>query len=74
MTKDRLLLSASELAVLLGVARCTVWTWHASGKIPMPVKIGGTTRWRRAEVERWLEVGAPPRERWMQMQKNYISG
>lgn len=65
----RLLLSASELGSMLGVARCTVWTWHAGGKIPRPVKIGGTTRWRRDEVEAWLKAGAPPRERWMQIRE-----
>ena len=43
---DKLLLSASELGTLLGVNRSTIWTWHSGGKIPLPVRIGGTTRWR----------------------------
>ncbi len=64
VTTARLLLSASELGELLGVNKSTIWTWHSGGKIPAPVRIGGVTRWRRAEIERWLEAGAPPRERW----------
>ena len=67
-TEGELLLSAQEVGTLLGVNRSTVWTWHASGKIPAPLRIGGTTRWRRREIERWLEAGAPPRERWTEMQ------
>ena len=63
----RLLLSASELSSMLGVAKCTIWTWHSGGKIPRPVKIGRTTRWKRREIEDWLEADAPPRERWEMM-------
>ena len=59
-----LLLKAEELAGLLGVSRCTVWSWHSSGRIPLPVRIGGATRWRRAEIESWVEAGAPGREKW----------
>ena len=62
-----LLLTAKELARLLGVAPCTVWTWHAAGRIPLPVKIGGVTRWRRSEIEQWIEAGAPGREKWQAM-------
>jgi len=61
---EKLLLTASELAALLGVNRSTIWTWHSGGKIPMPLQIGGITRWRRAEIQHWLEAGAPPRTRW----------
>ena len=64
MLEGRLLLSAAELARLLGVSRSTVWTWHSSGKIPLPVRIGGTTRWRRREIEAWIATGCPARARW----------
>ena len=63
-TTDKLLVSARELAALFGVDKCTIWTWHSGGKIPMPVKIGGTTRWQIAEVKAWLAAGAPGRTRW----------
>ena len=63
-TTDKLLLTANELAAMLGVNRSTIWTWHSSGKIPMPIQIGGITRWRKDEIQQWLDAGAPPRERW----------
>ncbi len=63
-TTDKLLLTASELAAMLGVNRSTIWTWHSGGKIPMPVQIGGITRWRKDEIQQWLDAGAPPREQW----------
>ena len=63
-TAAPLLISAKELAPLLGVSRCTIWTWHASGRIPLPVKIAGTTRWRREEIQKWIAAGCPGRARW----------
>ena len=59
-----ILLTASELGELLGVARCTIWSWDSSGRIPRPVRIGGCTRWRRSEIEAWVAAGAPGRETW----------
>lgn len=60
-----LLISAAQLGALLGVNRSTIWTWNASGRIPLPVKIGGCTRWRADEVRAWVEADCPPRARWM---------
>jgi len=61
---SRLLISAAELGKLLGVNKSTVWNWHSSGRIPMPVHIGGTTRWKAEEIRRWVEAGCPPRAQW----------
>ena len=60
----RLLISAAELGKLLGVNKSTVWSWHSSGRIPLPVHIGGTTRWKAEEIRRWVEAGCPPRAQW----------
>ena len=59
--EGRVLLSAKELATMLGVNRSTIWSWFNSGRIPAPVRIGGTTRWRRREIEQWIENGCRPR-------------
>ena len=31
----------------------TVWRWTRTGELPPPVRIGGSTRWLRQELERW---------------------
>lgn len=61
---EALLISADELAGLLGCSLCHVWRMHSGGKVPKPVKIGRLTRWRNAEVRAWIEAGAPPRTTW----------
>lgn len=57
----RLLLDARTVAGLLSVSPRTVWSWSASGRMPRPVRVGRVTRWKRSEVERWIELGCPKR-------------
>ncbi|MFH2002801.1 MAG: helix-turn-helix domain-containing protein [Planctomycetota bacterium] len=68
---DSLLLTAQQVASLLGVGVSTLWSWHSAGRIPLPVRIGGkTTRWRVSEIEAWVQAGCPGRDRWLTMCKN----
>jgi predicted DNA-binding transcriptional regulator AlpA len=63
--KTALLLSAAESAELLGMSRASFWALHASGRVPLPVRLGARmTRWRRDELLRWVEAGCPARLRW----------
>ena len=64
----KLLISAAELGKLLGVNKSTIWSWHSAGKIPLPVRIGGTTRWRPEEIREWVDAGCPARVRWERRQ------
>jgi predicted DNA-binding transcriptional regulator AlpA len=63
-----LVLTAAEVAKLLGISTRHLWACHASGKLgPRPVSLGRSKRWRLAEVQDWLEAGAPNREQWEAM-------
>ena len=50
-----LLLDVTAAAALIGMS--TRWLWRAvsAGDFPLPIKIGGATRWRRSEVDAWVE-------------------
>lgn len=49
----------TEMAVIFGVSRATIWRWAQSGAIPKPQKIGAnTTRWDGAEVKASMEKTA----------------
>ena len=63
-----LLLSAAQAASLCGVGRSTWWRLHASGRVPSPVKLGSSTRWKAAEIRAWVDAGCPSRDRWEAMQ------
>jgi len=65
-TERPLLLSAAKTAELLGVGRTSLYALHSSGRLPLPVRLGGRVLWRRAELEEWVssEPPCPNRERW----------
>jgi excisionase family DNA binding protein len=59
-----LLVRAKQLAVLLGVSVRTIHTWDAAGRLPAPIRIGGSVSWRRDEIDDWLHAGCPSRAEW----------
>lgn len=48
------LLTARELADMLGFSAATIVDWTEAGELPA-FKIGGRFRFRASEVETWLE-------------------
>ena len=62
-----LLVSAKQVAGLLGVSLSSLWAYHASGRVPMPVKVCGRTMWVREEIESWVRGGCPARCKWNEM-------
>ncbi len=53
------LLSAKELAAKLLLSARTVWRLRSSGKLPKPVPVGGSVRWRLSDIQRWLDMDCP---------------
>ena len=51
------LLTARDVARRLSLSERCVWKMAAARKIPSPVKLGGATRWRRAELESFVANG-----------------
>jgi excisionase family DNA binding protein len=56
------LLTARQVADLLGFAPGTIVDWAEAGKIP-GFRIGGRLRFRPSEVEAWLEERRAPEEK-----------
>lgn len=58
-----LLLSAGEVARMLGVSTRTLWRLQSGGRLPEPIRLGGSTRWRVSDIEHWVAHGcAKPQE------------
>src|SRR4051794_38259414 len=54
-----LLVGAAELGRLLSRSRASIRRDVAAGRIPPPVNIGRSIRWRKAEIEAWIAAGCP---------------
>jgi prophage regulatory protein len=57
-------ISARELARLLGISLRQAWRLNSAGKLPKPIRLGGSVRWNHREVQEWLEAGCPDRVAW----------
>lgn len=59
--------SVADVAELLDVSRRHIWKLLASGRMPAPIRLGRSVRWRADELRAWLDAGCPERERWEAM-------
>ena len=58
-------MTAKQAATLLGIGVSTLHRLRSSGRVPEPVKIGGSVRWRREELKAWVDAGCPPVDKWV---------
>lgn len=56
------LMRLRELAEYLDVSESTVHNWRYRGEGPPGFKVGGQVRYRREDVEEWLEEQADDRQ------------
>ncbi len=55
-----LLVNVEVLSQLLGVSVRSVWRMHSGHRIPKPVRLAGSVRWRLGEIQAWVDAGCPP--------------
>lgn len=48
------LLTDAEVAAMLGLGRSSIWRHVRNGTLPKPITIGGSTRWRRHDLEAFI--------------------
>jgi excisionase family DNA binding protein len=58
------LLTIDEVAAFLDVPVATVRTWRANKTGPRGFRIGRHVRYRREDIDEWLELRSDPRPRW----------
>lgn len=62
------LLSAKTLGEMLSLSKRQVFRLNSSGKVPAPVRIGGSVRWRQNDIEQWISLDCPERKQFEAMQ------
>lgn len=55
------LVTVDQVARTLGLSVRTVRRMDSAGKLPAPVRVGGSVRWRKADVAAWVTAGCPSR-------------
>ncbi len=59
-----LLIDVEELAALLGRSVASLARDDAAGRLPTPVRLGASKKFRMDEVIAWVAAGCPPRAQW----------
>lgn len=52
-----------EIAELIKVSRRQIWKLLAMGRLPEPIRISRSVRWRRTDIDNWIENGCRPPQR-----------
>jgi len=63
------LLTAKQLGARLSLSKRQVFRLNSCGKIPAPIRIGGSVRWAESSIAQWLKAGAPDRKTWEQIEE-----
>lgn len=63
------LINAKTLGRLLALSKRQIFRLNSSGKIPVPIRIGGAVRWAESTIAEWLAAGAPDRKTFEAMQQ-----
>lgn len=53
------LLDVKQVGQMLGCSARHVYRLCDAGRMPRPVHLGALVRWRRQELDAWLEAGCP---------------
>ena len=64
---EPLAVDARAAARMCGVSRTHWYAMKASGRLPLPIRLGRRTVWRVDDLKRWVAEGCPPLHRWQQM-------
>jgi len=67
--RETLAISARDLKEMLNVSLRQIWRLNSAGKLPRPIRLGGSVRWSRAEIQQWFEAGCPDRRSWEAMRE-----
>ena len=57
--KQITLLDAKSIGKLLSLSKRQIFRLKSAGKLPSCLKIGGAVRWRKSDIDLWIELGCP---------------
>lgn len=53
------LIDTSKLSKQLGFSKLTIRRMVADGRLPQPLSLGRTKRWRLSDINQWVADGCP---------------
>ena len=63
------LLTAKTLGQMLSLSKRQIFRLNSCGKLPAPIRIGGSVRWANSTIQSWISLGCPDRQSFKVMQE-----
>jgi len=63
------LLTAKAVSEMLSLSKRQIFRLNCCGKMPAPLRIGGSVRWANSTIESWIALGCPDRQAFEAMQQ-----
>jgi prophage regulatory protein len=67
-TKEKLM-TAKAVGEMLSLSKRQIFRLNSCGKLPKPIRIGGSVRWAESTIKKWLSFGAPDLKTFEAMQE-----
>ncbi len=61
------LLTVKDVAAALKISPRQCWKLLSCGRLPAPVRLSRSVRWRAADIAEFVRLGCPPRDRFEAM-------
>jgi predicted DNA-binding transcriptional regulator AlpA len=65
----KLLLKDTDVARALSLSRAMVAKLRDQGRLPLPIRLGRSVRWRQSELRAWTEAGCPTLDEWQKLKR-----
>jgi prophage regulatory protein len=56
------LLTAKAVGEMLSLSKRQIFRLNSCGKLPKPLRIGGSVRWANSTIRSWIELSCPDRK------------
>lgn len=57
------LMTVRDVAAALKVSARQIWKLNSTGRLPAPVRLSRSVRWRAGDIAEFVRLGCPSRER-----------
>jgi predicted DNA-binding transcriptional regulator AlpA len=64
------LITVKQLAKMLATSVRSVWRYRSAGRLPKPVKVGSSVRWRLSDIQLWIKLSLPTQTEFEQLKAN----
>jgi predicted DNA-binding transcriptional regulator AlpA len=64
------LVNVKTLSKMLATSVRSIWRYRSSGRLPKPVNVGSSIRWKMSDIQLWIKLGLPTQQEFEAVKAN----